>query len=208
MKSDGKDPRKPRLQEVVAQMSFPDKDVDGAGVGWILASAAQCKPLVCPDGHWVDENEGNAGACMPCQPDRTCTNSESIHGKCGGNINTLECKTCISPGSEDEWCPGGETKTYRDGKCEQTLNGNSFECFDQPWCDEGMVLESYSTTKKGYCNPCPDKYCKKTQFRTGSCSGAEAGYECNWCDEHFPVCSSIMGVRAFVLLAPCLQLPA
>jgi hypothetical protein len=104
----------------------------------------------------------------------------------------------LAPESETDVCPKGSTKQYREGKCEQDLNGNNYKCLDQPDCEEGTVLMVYSDTKKGYCNPCPKKRCRSTQFRIGECNGAVAGYDCLYCDENLPECNQKAGEEEYV----------
>eukprot|EP00729_Bicosta_minor_P009265 gene9265-1046_t len=199
----GPDPNTGRQQLQTAAMSWPsygnrdEPQQRGAKVGWLVASAVQCKPLVCPRGEYIDETENQ---CAECAPKLPCTAGEYIVGECKGAVNTLECIACTAPGSTNDLCPNKDAThmQYRIGSCKAELYGNKYRCTDQPSCTEGTLLSNYTAITKGLCVECPRSSCRPSQFRAGTCSGVENAYKCKECRKSKPKCARSLGHEEYL----------
>ena len=181
-RGDGKDPN---TQEPTSYMDWPGyhggegTKQKGAKVGWIIASAINCKKQTipsCESGQWYNQK---AAACQTCAPaNGACTDGEFMVGTCAATTNTLGCKACLAPNSSNEFCPGAQQ--YRVGSCGGAENG--FSCNVQPTCEEGSYLADATKTAAGTCTPCDNAECKQGEFREGSCGGASNSFTCSACD--------------------------
>lgn len=187
-RGDGQDPN---TNEATSYMDWPNhrtKPQRGAKVGWIIASAVNCKKQTiprCKEGHYYNKDQAKCMACIP--PSGKCNDGEIVVGECSGATNALTCKKCLAPQSSTEFCPGAPSAAYREGDC--SGSENTFKCTAQPTCSAGQFLADFSKTKKGVCSECANLACPDGQYQKGECSGTTNGLVCAECDNG--VCDSI-----------------
>jgi hypothetical protein len=127
----------------------------------------------CVAGYYLTGGDqgGNFKSCRSCTSGRYKTN--------GGTHACSACTTCSAGKFEAPACT-----TTRNRQC-STCGGNQYYCSSgvQRSVSVGYYSTGGSSSTRTAQSPCSNQNCGSNEYRSGSCSGSNNGFQCNACQE-------------------------